>query len=145
MKDETRRAPNSSSHLGHSSGNSATSTIITFFNEDCSGFSSFDLLGHYLWVTSLIDHSDQVNTMGRQSELIALEPDLILTQNTPPTSFQWARLHRKARPVSGLYLRLLAHVPTTACRGSKGRLRSTVACPPGGLHPPNLSPAAALR
>ena len=32
-------------------------------------------------------------------------------------SFQWARLHRKARPVSGLHLRLLAHVPTTARRG----------------------------
>src|ERR1700732_3374636 len=32
-------------------------------------------------------------------------------------SFQWARLHRKARPVSGLHLRLFAHVPTTACRG----------------------------
>lgn len=27
------------------------------------------------------------------------------------------QVHRKARPVSGLHLRLFAHVPTTACRG----------------------------
>jgi hypothetical protein len=27
------------------------------------------------------------------------------------------QVHRKARPVSGLHLRLVAHVPTTACRG----------------------------
>jgi hypothetical protein len=32
----------------------------------------------------------------------------------------WARLHRKARPVSGLHLRLFAHVPTTARRGRLG-------------------------
>src|SRR5580692_5326510 len=65
------------------------------------------------------------------------------------SSPQWARLYRKAGPVSGLHLRLFAHLPTPACRGRHAAPlpRQPTLGPPDGPYPRTrrLDPASAGR
>src|ERR1700680_3366007 len=65
------------------------------------------------------------------------------------SSPQWAKLYRKTGPVSGLHLRLFAHLPTPACRGRHAAPlpRQPTLGPPDGPYPRTSRPhpAAARR